>query len=200
MSYLALENFSLALDGLYARDPSICEQVVDGDQEIDQLEIRIDHAAIDLILLLQPVAKDLRFATMVMKINTNLERVGDQAVFIARMGRDLAGMAPVRDWFGLPLLGERVHNAVQSSMDAFAREDAVLARSVRDGDEAINQTHREMIQALLQFMMENPKMVPQAVELILLAQTLERVADYAKNIADEVIYMVEAVDQRHRPR
>jgi phosphate transport system protein len=198
MSYLATENVSLALDGLFGRDMDLCRKVIETDREIDMFEVRIDQACIDLLLLRQPVAKDLRFVTMSMKINTNLERTGDQAVYIARVGRDLSDLPPIDDFFGLPALGEMVKKAVSLSMESYIREDAALARTVRAGDEEINRIHREAIQRLLRYMMENPSKVAQTVELIFLARSLERIADYGKNIADEVIYLVEAVDPRHR--
>jgi phosphate transport system protein len=172
--------------------------VIRADEEIDQFEVRIDQTCIDLLLTRQPMAKDLRFVTMSMKINTNLERLGDQAVYIARCGRDLAALPPTKDFFGLPELGVRVKKAVADAMDAFQREDADLARQVRAGDIEINRLHRELIQQMLEYMMENPSRIAQAVELIFLARALERVADYGKNIADEVVYLVEAVDPRHR--
>jgi phosphate transport system protein len=198
MSYLAEENVSLALEGLFGRDTDLCRKVIETDREIDMFEVRIDQACIDLLLLRQPVAKDLRFATMSMKINTNLERTGDQAVYIARVGCDLSDLPPIGDFFGLPALGEMVKKAVSRSMDSYIREDVTLAREVREGDEEINRIHRETIQRLLGYMMENPTRVAQTVELIFLARALERIADYGKNIADEVIYLVEAVDPRHR--
>jgi phosphate transport system protein len=198
MSYLAEENVSMALDGLFGRDTDLCRKVVESDREIDMFEVRIDQACIDLLLLRQPVAKDLRFVTMSMKINTNLERTGDQAVYIARVGCDLSDLPPIDDFFGLPSLGEIVKVAVSRAMESYIREDVVLAREVRVGDEEINRIHRETIQRLLQYMMENPAKVAQTVELIFLARSLERIADYAKNIADEVIYLVEAVDPRHK--
>jgi phosphate transport system protein len=199
MSYLALEAYSRALEGLFSRDPDLCEKVVEADKEIDDLEVRIDQACIDLLLTRQPVAKDLRFVTMAMKINTNLERMGDQAVYIARVGCDLSDLPPMREVFALPELGEEAKKAVQNAIDAFRTEDAELARVVRAGDTAINRFHREMIEKLLHYMMENPSKIAQTVELVFLARALERVADYGKNIANEVIYLVEAVDARHRP-
>jgi phosphate transport system protein len=197
ISYLAMEAYSRALDGLFSRDAALCEKVVEADKEIDKLEIRIDQACIDILMAHQPVAKDLRFVTMAMKINTNLERMGDQAVYIARVGCDLSVLPPMREVFALPELGERVKSAVQGAIDSFIEEDADLARRVRAGDEEINRFHRDMIEKLLQYMMENPSQIAQAVEMIFLARALERVADYGKNIAAEVIYLVEAVDARH---
>ncbi|MDM7914123.1 MAG: phosphate signaling complex protein PhoU [Candidatus Eisenbacteria bacterium] len=198
MSYLSVENFLRALQGLFGRDTELCEQVVREDSEIDQLELRIDKLCQELLLTLQPVAKDLRFVTMSMRINTNLERVGDQAVYIARVGCDLAKLPPMPNLFGLPDLGLRAKTAVLQSIEAYIQEDVELARRIRAGDAGINRTHREMIQKLLVHMMENPSQVAQAIELVFLAQSLERVADYGKNIADEVIYLVEAVDPRHQ--
>jgi phosphate transport system protein len=198
MSYLAEENVSMALDGLFGRDTNLCRKAIESDREIDMFEVRIDQACIDLLLLRQPVAKDLRFVTMSMKINTNLERTGDQAVYIARVGCDLSDLPPIDDFFGLPSLGEMVKGTVSRAMEAYIKEDVDLARAVRAGEDEINRIHRETIQWLLRYMMENPTKVAQTVELIFLARALERIADYAKNIADEVIYLVEAVDLRHR--
>ncbi len=198
MSYLAEENVSLALDGLFGRDKELCRKVIEADREIDLFELRIDSASIDLLLLRQPVARDLRFVTMSMKINANLERTGDQAVYIARVGLDLSDLPPVEDFFGLPALGEMVKKAISRAMESYIREDVALARQVREGDDEINRIHRDAIQRLLRYMMENPSRVAQTVELIFLARSLERIADYGKNIADEVIYLVEAVDPRHK--
>lgn len=198
MWYVTGENLKKSLDGVFTRDQNLCAEVIASDEEIDRFEIRIDQACIDLLLLRQPVAKDLRFVTMSMKINTNLERTGDQAVYIARVGCDLMGLPPVGEAFGVPELAEMARNAVAQAMESYTREDVELARRVRTGDEKINRFHREIIRQLLEYMMENPSKVTQTVEMIFLARALERVADYGKNIADEVIYLVEAVDPRHK--
>lgn len=198
MSYLSIESLQRALDGLYGRDRELCQKVVEDDKQIDLFEIENDKACIELLLLRQPVARDLRFATMSMKINSSLERVGDQAVYIARVGCDLADLPPVTDFLKLPELGDRAKTALQRAMDSYIREDAELAREVRNGDVEINRLHRYLIQHFLEFMVETPARVAQAVELIFLAKSLERCADYAKNIADDVIYLVEAVDPRHQ--
>ena len=198
MSYLALENLERALNGLYSRDESLLREAVERDREIDQMELTIDAECVELLLRLQPVAKDLRLAVMSLKINTNLERLGDQAVFIARVGLDLLGQTPVKDWFGLPQLSSLTREAVSRAVLAFTREDTDLAREVRAGDQEINRLYRQLMLAMVHSAMENPSQLPQTMELMSVAQALERGADYGKNIADEVIYLVEAVDPRHR--
>lgn len=198
MWYLTGENLKKALDGVFTRDQALCAEVIASDEEIDRFEVRIDQACIDLLLLRQPVAKDLRFVTMSMKINTNLERTGDQSVYISRVGCDLMGLPPVEDSFGVPELADMARRAVALAMESYTNEDADLARRVRVGDEEINRFHREVIRKLLEYMMENPSKLTQTVEMIFLARALERIADYGKNIADEVIYLVDAVDPRHK--
>ncbi len=198
MWYITSENLKKALDGVFTRDQALCTEVIAADEAIDRFEVRIDQSCIDLLLLRQPVAKDLRFVTMSMKINTNLERAGDQAVYIARVGCDLMALPPVEESFGVPELAEMARRAMAQAMDSYMNEDVELARRVRTGDEEINRFHREVIRKLLAYMMENPSKLTQTVEMIFLARALERVADYGKNIADEVIYLVEAVDPRHK--
>lgn len=198
MSYLALENYDRAVNGFFAREESELRRTIQQDEQIDQMELMIDAECIELLLRLQPFAKDLRFAAMAMKINTNLERMGDQAVFMARAGLDLMRLPVITDFFQLPRLASMARNAVEQAMLAFAREDSRLAREIRQGEKQINAFYRQIIKSLLEFAMETPSQLPQSVELLFIAQSLERVADYAKNIADEVIYLVEAEDVRHR--
>lgn len=198
MSYMAQENLDRAVGGLFTRDERLLREAVERDREIDQMELRIDAECVELLLRLQPVAKDLRLAVMSLKINTNLERMGDQAVFIARVGLDLQSLAPVTDWFGLRELAVRVREAVTLAVQAFVDEDTALARQVKTGDHEINRAYREVLLAMVGFAMENPQQLVQTMELMSVAHALERVADYGKNIADEVIYLVEAEDPRHR--
>jgi phosphate transport system protein len=198
MSYMALENLERAVNGLFTRDEQLLREAVERDREIDQMELRIDAECVELLLRLQPVAKDLRLAVMSLKINTNLERMGDQAVFIARVGLDLQAMLPVQDWFRIQELSARTHEAVSLAVTSFSKEDTALARQVREGDKEINRLYRTLVLSMVQFAMDNPTQLPQMMELMSVAQALERVADYGKNIADEVVYLVEAEDPRHR--
>lgn len=199
MAHLATENFDRAVSGFFSRDEAALRETIDRDQQLDQMELKIDAECVELLLRLQPFAKDLRFAAMALKINTNLERLGDQAVFMARVGLDLMRLPPVSELFHLPRLAEMARQAVDRTMEAFIKEDVNLAKQVRTGDHEINALYRQSVQSLMEFAMQNPAQLPQSLELIFMAQALERVADYAKNIADEVIYLVEAVDPRHRP-
>lgn len=199
MSYMAQENLERAIDGLLSGDGRKLREVIERDAQIDQMELRVDAECVELLLRLQPVAKDLRLAAMSLKINTNLERMGDQAVYIARVGLDLLQQARPKEWHELPRLAAMAREAVDLAMQSFVREDTALARRVRAGDREINQLYRSIIHAMVQFAMENPSQLPQTIEMVFVAQALERVADYAKNIADEVVYLVEAVDPRHRP-
>lgn len=198
MSYMAQENLERAIDGLLNRNERLLREVVERDSQIDQMEVRVDAECVELLLRLQPVAKDLRLAAMSLKINTNLERMGDQAVYIARVGLDLLRQAPAREWHELPRLAAMAREAVGMAMQSFVKEDTELARRVRAGDQDVNAMYRAMIHAMVQYAMENPGQLPQTIEMIFVAQALERVADYAKNIADEVVYLVEAVDPRHQ--
>jgi len=198
MAYLALENYDRATGGLFARDAAQLREAVERDRLLDELEVKIDGECCDLLLRLQPFAKDLRFALMSLKINTNLERMGDQAVSIARAGLDLLSFPAPADFFDLPRLAARAREAVEGALQAFRSEDAELARKVRHADEEINQLYRKILRELIEFSMASPNQIPQSIELVFIAQSLERVADYGKNIADEIIFMVEAEDIRHR--
>jgi len=197
MAYLALENYDRAVTGFFTRDEALLALAVERDGEIDQMELTVDAECVELLLRLQPFAKDLRFAAMSLKINTNLERLGDQAVFMARVGLDMLRKPAIRDWFQLPDLTTRARGAVERAMKAFAAEDTALAREVKSGEVEINAIYRAMVRTLLHYAQSSPEQIPQAMDLLSVAQALERVADYAKNIADEVIYLVEAVDVRH---
>jgi len=198
MYYMAAENYDRALNGLFTRDEALLRDAIERDRQIDQMEVRIDAECVELLLRLQPVARDLRLAVMSLKINTNLERMGDQTVSIARAGLDLARIPSVRDWFGLPDLAADARAAMESALGAFTREDSALARQVRAGDQGINRRYRALLLSMIGAAMENPSQLPQMMELMSIAQALERVADYAKNIADEVVYLVDAVDLRHQ--
>lgn len=176
----------------------VADDVVAFDDEIDQREVVIEEECLKILALHQPVARDLRFVVGVMKVNNDLERMGDQAVNIAERAALLAGDAPL----GVPLnfhrMADVAREMVRASLDAAINEDTALARKVRRMDDEVDDVHREMFTVLEDRMRQDPDTVRRAVAYLSASRDLERIADLATNIAEDVIFMVEGEVVRHR--
>lgn len=186
-----------AVEALLERDTEKAAAVIEGDNEIDELELRIDDIAINLLALQQPMAKDLRLITMAMKISNDLERVGDHAVNIAEAVHYLTKAPP------FPVLPEieemtRVANdMLAQSLDAFIRSDNALAREIVHLDDRVDELHENNFRILLTHMMEDPRKITAGMDLLLVSGNLERIADLATNISEDVVYMVEGRTIKH---
>ena len=181
---------------LVERDYDLAMQVKDSDDVIDQLELEVDELAIQL-LAKAPLAGDLRFVMVAMKISNNLERVGDEATKIAKRARDLSGEPPVKVSVDLPRMAGLALAMLKSSLDAFVHRDAAAARALIPRDKEVDALNRQINSDLADFMVANPDTVKRCLHLITASKSLERIADHAKNVAEEVVYLCEAQDIRH---
>ena len=186
-----------ATQSLLDRNNQLSNDVIDGDNEVDRLEIEIDELCHLILGTKQPTAVDLRFLVAVMKINSDLERIGDSAVNIAQSVLQLNEVPPLKPYIDLPRLSILVQDMVRRSLDAFVRRDARLATEVCESDDAVDGLYKQLFRELLTYMIEDPKTVSRALHLLLVSRNMERIADHATNIAEDVIYYVEGRDIRH---
>ena len=183
---------------LVDRDKTVADQVFQDEERINQLEIEIDNLGTRLLALHQPVARDLRFLTAALKINTDLERMGDLAVNIAERALSLMASPPIKPLIDIPRMASLVESMLLRSLDAFVKSDAEIARIVLISDDEVDNLRDSVYKELVTFMQRDPTTVQCAVDLMFVARDLERIADHATNIAEDVVYLVQGVDIRHR--
>lgn len=188
---------SKATQSLLERRIELSREVIESDRAVDQLEIEIDELCHNVLAMKQPTARDLRFLVAVMKINSDLERIGDSAVNIAQSVEQLSDQPPLKPYIDLPRMSELVQAMVRQSLDAFVRKDAALATEVCKADDAVDGLYKQIFRELLTYMVEDPKTVSRALHLLLISRNMERIADHATNVAEDVIYYVEGRDIRH---
>src|SRR5436305_14413748 len=186
-----------AMAALVERDEDKARGVIIADKGIDLLEKEIDEACHSVLVRHQPTAVDLRFLVAVMKINNDLERMGDSAVNIAEAVEVLNQEPPLKPYIDLPRMAERAREMVRRSLDAFVDKDTKAAIDVCASDDEIDALYHQLFRELLTYMIEDPKNVSRALHLLLISRNLERIADHATNIAEDVIYYVEGRDIRH---
>ncbi len=182
---------------LTRRDPELARQVLVNEARINQMEIHIDEMATRLLALHQPMARDLRFLTAAIKINNDLERMGDLAVNVVERALSLLNQPPIRPAIDVPRLAELAESMVRRSLDAFVKRDAGLARAVLVSDDAVDAQRDAICRELAAFMQREPASIPGALDLFIAARSLERIADHATNIAEDVLFLIEGVDVRH---
>ena len=197
MGGLAEDRLRLAVSGLVDRDVSTIERVLGGDTAINQLHIEIDDRCFKLLALHQPMAVDLRAIVSAVKINTDLERVGDLAINIAEAARRYAQHAPVKKLIDIPRMASIAQSMLRDSLDAFVRRDTDLAQRVLNEDDKLDDLKTQIFRELLTYMLQDPATIEAALDLILISRHLERIGDHATNIAEDVIFMVSARDVRH---
>lgn len=186
-----------AIQALMERRPELAERVARGDGEINRLQVEIDDRCLKLLALQQPMASDLRFITAAMKINADLERIGDQAVNIAQNALKVITQPPLRPLIDIPRMAELALHMTRDALDAFVRRDAELARKVLLRDDEVDNLKDHVFRVLLTHMMADPGTIERALGLILISRNLERIADHATNVAEDVIFLVEGRDVRH---
>lgn len=200
MASLVEEAIFKSIEALKQRDKSLAEEVIASDKKIDELENKIDEFCLDLIALRQPVAQDLRFITMAMQSNADLERMADLAVDIAERAEELIAQPVLKPLIDIPKLAGIAQKMVKEAVDAFINKDAELAKRVvlsdREADALRDLVQKELID---DYMVKDGSTVTRAVPLILVSRHLERICDHATNIAEDVIYMIEAKVVRHHP-
>jgi len=179
------------------KDTDQAKLVLENEARINQMEIVIDELATRLLALQQPLATDLRFITAAVKINNDLERMGDLAVNITERALSLLHEPAIRPHIDIPQMATLAESMVRRSLDAFVRGDAELARSVLLSDDAVDDLRDSTYEALIQFMEKDPENVRPGVNLMFVARSLERLADHATNIAEDVLFLVQGVDVRH---
>ena len=197
MAALVEERVHRAIQGLIERRAEVVQEVAVGDKEVNELQIDIDDRCLKLLALQNPMASDLRLITAAMKINADLERIGDQAVNIAEKALDLIRLPLLKPLIDLPRMAELAERMTRDSLDAFVRRDPGLARSVLERDDEVDSLKDQIFRELLTYMMADPTTVERALALILVSRSLERIADHATNVAEDVIFMIEAKDVRH---
>jgi phosphate transport system protein len=197
MAALAEASVSSAMAALVDSDSAVAQRVIDSDDEINRLEVEIDNFCVELLARRQPMASDLRFIASAMKINNDLERIGDHGVNIAERTVELLKEPRIKPLVDLPRLAAIAQHMVKNALDAFVQHDAEIALQVCRRDDEVDNLNDQIIRALLTYMMNDPKTIARALSLIIISKNLERVADLATNIAEEVIYILEARTIKH---
>jgi len=197
MGGLVEDQIRRVMRALIDRDGDLAQEVIERDRQVNAYDVEIDEKCVELLALHQPTAGDLRFITTTLKIVTDIERIGDQAVNIAQRALELGREPQLKPYVDLPRMAEKAQRMVKESLDAFVSRDTALAREVCAEDSEVDALREQVFRELLTFMMEDPRTIPRAIRLILISRFLERVADHATNIAEMVIYMVESKMVRH---
>jgi phosphate transport system protein len=197
MGGLAEDRVRSAVDALVERDSVLVERVITGDSPINQLHIEIDSRCFKMLALHQPMAVDLRAIVSAVKINTDLERVGDLAINIAEAVRRYMRHPPVKELIDIPRMADLAQAMLRDSLDAYVRRDVDLAQNVLNEDDELDSLKTQVFRDLLTFMLDDPATIEPSLDLILISRHLERIGDHATNIAEDVIFMVSAKDVRH---
>jgi phosphate transport system protein len=197
MGGLAEQAVDRAVQAYVTRDLQMCHKVLEDEKTINASEREIDEIAVDLLAMQQPMAVDLRFLFSVIKINADLERVGDQAVNIAERVIDMSKFAVAELPVDIARMASIASGMVHQSLEAFIEEDADLAQQVLERDDMVDAINRDAFELLTQVMQSNSSSTRQALDALIVARNLERVADHATNIAEDVIFWVRGADVRH---
>jgi phosphate transport system protein len=197
MAAKAQAQIADAIRALQERDSALCQRIIDGDQDVNRLELEVDTLCRKVLALRQPAASDLRFITTALKIVTDLERVGDLAVNIAERVTDLNEAPPLSKYQDIPKLAELAQSQVKAALDAFVHGDVEASRAVIKGDDHLDALYLRVFNELLAFMLEDPRNIRRATSLMFVAKHLERIGDHASNVAEMTIYMVQGKDVRH---
>jgi phosphate transport system protein len=186
-----------ATRALVERDSETAQGVLDGDDHIDALELKVDQACIRVLALKAPEARDLRFVITAIKLTPMLERIADHACNIARAALDLNGEPQLKAYVDLPRMSQLAREMLHAALDAFAASDAVAARAVLDRDNEIDEIYSRIFQDLLDYMTQDASAASRAARLLLVAKHLERIGDYVTDICEQVVYMKEALVIKH---
>ena len=197
MSGEAEAALGLAVEGLLERDEDKARRVIAGDRVIDSMEVEIEEQCINLLALQQPMARDLRMLTSALKIANDLERVGDHAVNIAQSAERLSQARPITPEPEIIEMARLARDMLSDALEAFIRGDAAAGREVCLRDDKVDALHRSVFRILLTHMMEDPHMIGAGMELFLVSRNLERVADLATNIGEDVVFLVEGKSIKH---
>lgn len=197
MSSLVEAAIQRSISAVIHKDRSAAEEVFRNEARINEIEIEIDEFAINLLALQQPMAADLRLIVAALKINTDLERMGDLSVSIAQRARSLMEEPVIKPMIDIPHIAGLVQSMVRKALDAFVNRDADLARSVLASDDAVDSLRTACYHELVSFMEKDPQNIKQALDLLAITRNLERIADHSTNVAEDVLFLVKGVDVRH---
>ena len=198
MGRLAESMVQIALRVLIERNEALGDELIQKEKEVNELQIEIDDTAVTLTALQQPVGGDVRFLFMASRIATELERIGDQAVNIIQNAHYVMKSPPLKPLVDLPVMGEIAERMVRDSLEALVSKECTLANRVLEEEKKVDAYRDQIFRVLLTYMMADPGTIERALALILISRNLERVGDHATNIAEEVIYLVEGREVRHR--
>jgi phosphate transport system protein len=200
MSHKAEQMISDSIKALVERRPTLAEEVIARDDEIDKLEIETDNLCYEILALEQPVARDLRFIATALKIVKDIERIGDIAVNIAERAQEVIHEPELKRLVDLPIMADAAQKILKESLDAFVNSDAELAEKVISNDNMVDGLYEQIFRELLTYMLEDPRSISRAIKLIFIAKHLERVGDHSANIAEMVVFLVRGQDIRHGTR
>ena len=186
------------LQALIQRDSSLLPEVRSMEVQVNQLHIDIDEACLEIIALRQPAGYDLRFVTAAIKINTDIERIGDQAINILEDTESLLAVPPLKPLIDIPKMAEIAQEMLKDALDAFVNGDVELAQQTIVRDDIVDKLKDEVFLELIGYMSADASNIPRAMDLILVSRHLERIADHATNICEHVIFMVQGKDVRHK--
>lgn len=198
MSFKVQDAIAKACDALIERNEKLANEVLDGEKAINLLEIEIDEKGHSLFAVGQPMAVDLRLITMMLKMNTDLERIGDHAVNIAEKSLSIMHESPLAADVKIRSMVELVQKMLRDALDAFMKEDVSLAQSVLKRDDEVDQANERMFFELKNEMEKDSGKVNRAMHLMMISHNLERIADLANNIAEDILYWKQALEVRHR--
>lgn len=198
MAGMAEQAVDLAVQAYSQRDLAMCQRVLNNEPAINRAEREVDEFAVDLLAMQQPMAIDLRFILAVIKINADLERVGDQAVNISQRVMNMIEMSPTDLPVDIPAMAAKVRKMVRDALQSFIEGDTELAKRVLEADDEVDRMNKEAFATLSRCMQTKPDSAVQALDALSIARNLERVADHATNISEDVIFWVRGADVRHR--
>jgi phosphate transport system protein len=187
----------LAIEALVEADGAKARRVIEDDRTIDRLEVKNEEDTIHLLATQQPVASDLRLLVAGLKINSDLERIGDHAVNIAEAAERMASVRPFKPWIDIPYMAEIAQGMLRDSLDAFVKRDSALALEVCRRDDLLDDKNKSLIRELLTYMVENPALISTCIEIMGISKNLERVGDLSTNIAEESIFIAEGQNIKH---
>ena len=194
----AEKSLELVIQALLERNTDIAREIINGDDEIDQLDIDLEERCIRLLALRQPAAGDLRFITTAIKITGHLERIGDMVANIAEKVIILNDFPQLKPYIDLPRMGEISREMIRNSMDAMVHQDVALAMRVREEDAVMDNLNEQIFRELVTFMLEDPAKIQVSLYIMQISKNLERIADHAEGIADMVVYMITGKIVRHQ--
>jgi phosphate transport system protein len=198
MGSLVAHSVQRSVLSLVERNDDYAHQVIRDESRIDQMEIQVDEMVTSLIVREQPVARDMRLIVSAIKISTDLERMGDLAVHIAERALSLMTQPPLPESVNFGAIASLVESMVLGSLDGFVKRDAQIARGILEADDAVDKVRNHIQHQLTDLMQRDAAIVPRALDYLIVARKLERIADHATNIAEDVIFLTQGVDVRHR--